>query len=166
MHTNPCWQCRHITSFWWCPHGWKETIYPFHYYRLPTKLLEGKVFSRVSQSFCLKGGVSCDIVHDAFNFTVPPLLVQVPSYGIPLYRAPAPPSSVQGPFLRFSDNGIWWSKLDTCSNLCTWGPHSTASRTPNPPMLTPGGWLRMVGKRAVRILLECILVFKSLSYSE
>ena len=60
----------------------------------------------------------------------PPPLVQVPSYGIPLYWVPAPPSSVQGPGLRFSDNDIWWSRLDTCSNLYTWGPHSTVSPEP------------------------------------
>ena len=58
--------------------------------------------------------------------------------------APAPYSS-----------DIWCQSLMTCSNLFTWGP------TPTPPGLISCGMApetRMVGKRAVRILLECLFV--------
>ena len=51
--------------------------------------------------------------------------------------------------------GIWWSSLETCSNLFTWGPtfnwywHLVAATE-----------TRTVGKRAVRLLLECFLVYR------
>ena len=43
---------------------------------------------------------------------------------------------------------IWWSRVETCSNLFTWDP---------PP--SNGTEAHTVGKRAVRILLEYFLVF-------
>ena len=65
---------------------------------------------------------------------------------------PAPPLT-----LADTDTDIWWSSLEICSNLFTWGP------TPHPPHwychLVGVTKTRVVGKRVVRILLECCLVY-------
>ena len=48
------------------------------------------------------------------------------------------------------DSGIWWSSLETCSNLFTWGDALSTSTDIYWPPKT-----RKVGKWVVRILLEC-----------
>ena len=41
-----------------------------HFYQLPTEMLEGNAFIRVSLSFCLiKGGSHVTIIHDALDLT-------------------------------------------------------------------------------------------------
>ena len=78
-----------------------------------------------------------------------------PEPGVPIDRAPPPgPVRTSAPLYRVpapTASNIWWPRLETCSNLFTWG------RPPNQ------FWHLVaeectVSKRAVRILLECFLV--------
>ena len=70
---------------------------------------------------------------------------------------PQPPPLDMGPHCTVPPSSdIWWSRLETCSNLFTWRPQ--------PPVLTSGdywttyGWL----KQALLILLEsCPVLFYS-----
>ena len=52
-------------------------------------------------------------------------------------------------------SNIWWCSLETCSNLFIWGPTTLG--------VTSGGghrnWSTYGSKQAVRILLECFLVW-------
>ena len=73
----------------------------------------------------------------------------------PLYGPQLCPHPVQDPGPSPPASDIWWSRLDICSNLCTWRPHCTSPQ----PVMASSGWLRTVGERAVRILLECFLVY-------
>ena len=70
------------------------------------------------------------------------------SHWTSMYRAPCPP------YRNLPGSDSCWSKLETCSNLFNWGA---------PPRADDTWWLlkhvRMVGKRAVHIILDCFLVF-------
>ena len=61
-----------------------------------------------------------------------------------------PPASDLAPTPLATD--IWWSTLETCSNLFTWGPFRKGH-------LVVATEAHMVCKQAVCILLECFLVF-------
>ena len=74
----------------------------------------------------------------------PPGLPPDMGHGSPLALLPLP-------------SDIWWPSLKTCSNLFI-GLHCTG---PPPTILTAGGH-RTVGKQAVCILLESLLVFFTL----
>ena len=112
------------------------------YYHPSTKLWEGKVFSCVCLSFCsqVKEGWYVTITHDALGFTISrplpsPASAQPHPLDIALYCTGNPNPShshqtwdltVQGPKPNLRDwpqslaSEIWWSKLETCSNLFTW----------------------------------------------
>ena len=154
--------------------------------RLPTKLWEGNVFRRCYQSVCSRGGVSMWPL-PMMLFTSPVATRSQHWWGISLwplllmhwasqYRdAPTPatssPCRVPQSYLwsPFQASDIWWSRLETCSKLFTWGPPSCwwhlVAKTKDlfkpvylrtPLVLRSDCWLL---KYAWCILLECFLVY-------
>ena len=66
----------------------------------------------------------------------------------PLYRAQlCPPPLSTRPWTHPPTSDIWWSRLDTCSNLSTWRPHCT-SPPPAPPTSDDFWWLATYNGRA------------------
>ena len=114
------------------------------YFRPTLKLREGNVFSCVCPPFCPGGGgPHVTITHDALNVTV---------------QGPSPPTRDMGP------PGLSPFHLLVTSDSNYWRPGQTCSleNPPTLPVLTSGGMLtkvHTVGKWAVRILLECFLVY-------
>ena len=110
--SHPCfcfWAKIHIHDIIQPPHlsQWVWNNFSFAFYNSPTKVRESHVFSSVWLS-----------VHRGNPIQGPPL---VPA------KAPLPlhtPSSVQGPLAppwpHPSAIDIWWSRLETCSNLFPW----------------------------------------------
>ena len=96
------------------------------FYHPPTNLHAGNVFSHVCLSFCLQGRGpmwSLRMIH-----------------WTSLYRDPP----VQGPLASY----IWWPRLETCSNLFTWGP---------PPLVLTFGRYWQVDSKHRK---ECLLSYK------
>ena len=91
------------------------------YYRLPTRLQESNVFSRVSLLMGEGAESYVTIIHNAFDLTVH--VPRSPGHGILLYSHSLLfpwkwDLTAQGP--PVSD--IWWPSLKTCSSLLTSGP--------------------------------------------
>ena len=106
----------------------------FLYYRPPTKLLGGNVFTRI----CLFTR------NNALDLTVqPPGLSASSPPRYHTWEPPAPPLLID----------IWWPSLETCSNLSTWGPTLLRQYW---HLLAEASMLR---KRVVHILLECSSCF-------
>ena len=103
----------------------------FHFYRPPTKLPESNVFTRVCLSVHGGGG---------------PMWPLPMMHWSSLYRPPLP---CPGPL---SASDIFWLSLVVSSNLFTWGT------APNWYWHLVATEVHSVGKRAIRILLECFLV--------
>ena len=105
-------------------------------YRPPMKLGEGNVFTHVCLSVHRGEGLHLTVAHDVLDF--------------PLQA----PTSDMGPQSQPPTSDTLWPSLETCSNLFTWGCpppqqhwHMVATK------------VHMVDQEAVRILLQCFLVF-------
>ena len=173
-----------ITDWYWLIHrcGRFVPVWGLTFYRLPTKYREGNVFARVY----LSTGGHVTITHDALDLTIQdlppgpgsgsdpsrhgisrptqlpqtcdlrtnpphphphprPALAPVPSkHGIPGRLLALPPVS-----------DIWWPSMETCSNLFILG---------SPTSVHILWWSTYsLRKQAVRILLECFLVYFSIA---
>ena len=95
-------------------------------YHLPRELWEGNVFSHMCLVCLSRGDPMWPL----------PMMHWISPYrdGLPVppYRNPMAPAPV---------SDIWWSGLETCSNLLTWG-------TSAPPVLTSGGYRGTYGGRS------------------
>ena len=111
-----------------------------NFYRPPTKLREGNVFSRVCLWVIITWwGIPCD--HYLW------CIIGSHHKGTPLQDMGPHCTGIPDP----STSDTRWPQLETCLNLFTWGPHHWCWNL----VATEAC---MVGKRAVRTLLECFLV--------
>ena len=88
------------------PSGLKP-VYRGNFYRPSMKLWEGNVFNCVCLSVCSKEAVLCDYY---------PWCIRPHHTGITLCLALVPLCT-----LTAHPSDLWWQKLETCSNLFTWG---------------------------------------------
>ena len=131
---------------------------------LPPRSCGKVMFSQVSlhQSFCPKGGGS-PCVHYPLHWDMRPTLPSHPRHQtwdlhLPRHQtwptlphprhqtwdlhSPPPPTPDMGPLPLATD--IWWSSLEACSNLFTWGP---SSLPPSVVTFSDGHW-NMYGLQA------------------
>ena len=97
------------------------------------ELQEGNFFScvRLADIHSFHGGVHATIIHGALDLTIlGRLLPDMRPHCTGIPKSPPPAwtwdFAVQGsPALVTSTSDIWWLRLETCSNLFTWGPPGT-----------------------------------------
>ena len=136
----------------------------FGFYRLPTELRDGNVFSRVFLPFCLSICLSTGVAMWPLSMMPWTSLYKAPQSKLPhpppdirrgnqWSQADPPPPIRPGTLLALPPaTDIWWPTLETCSNAFAWGqPTSRATSSGGPEACT-------VCKRVVWILLKCFLL--------
>ena len=145
-----------ITDWYWLIHrcGRFVPVWGLTFYRLPTKWREGNVFVRVY----LSTGGHVTITHDALDLTIQDPPPGLGSGSDPSRHGISRPTQLPQTcdLLALPPvSDIWWPSMETCSNLFILG---------SPTSVHILWWSTYsLRKQAVRILLECFLVYFSIA---